>query len=189
MLSLLPVDQLLSSAYIHQFFMFGAGQFISEVYLGQYPSTLVGGIWMEAQERKSVHSRSPLGRLMNPSSSDALICQKQTVKVDLTSLMQQQNGHRRSASPSWTPILSIQQGGDYAFIDAEVQRRSNSGKVFTYTITRLDRDAQRRRVFIATCDDLDVEVVFSEEEMRVMFAEKQVTLPPSDDSSSSSKEN
>jgi alpha-D-ribose 1-methylphosphonate 5-triphosphate diphosphatase PhnM len=69
-----------------------------------------------------------------------------------------------------------------------VQRRSKSGKMVTYTITRLDRDARSRRVFIATCDDLDVEVVFSEEEMRVMVAEKQVTLPPSDDSSSISEE-
>jgi hypothetical protein len=67
MLCLLPFDDFLSSAYIHQFFMFGAGLFISEVYLGQYPSRLVGGIWMEAQERKSVHSRSRLDRLTNPS--------------------------------------------------------------------------------------------------------------------------
>jgi hypothetical protein len=95
---------------------------------------------------------------------------------------------QKQSTPPWTPILSIEQGGDHAFVDAEVQRRSKSGKVVTYTITRLDRDAQSRRVFIATCDDLDVEVVFSEEEMRVMVAEKQVTLPPPDDSTSNSEE-
>jgi hypothetical protein len=174
--------------------MFGAGLFISEVYLGRYPSTLVGGIWMEAHKRKSVHSRSPLDCLTSLSSSDTLIG-RQPVKPDFSSpgipfQKQKQKRRKRSASPPWTPILSIEKGGDHGLIDTGVQRRSKSGQVFKYTITRLDRDADRRRVFIATNDDLGVEVVFSEKEMRQIVAEKQsrteASTPP--DSSSSSSE-
>jgi hypothetical protein len=81
-------------------------------------------------------------------------------------------------------------GGDHALIDTAVQRRSKSGKVVAYTITRLDRDARGRRVFIAASDDLDVEVAFSEEEMRKMVAERQphASIPPDSSSDSSGSE-
>jgi hypothetical protein len=58
MSTLLPPDVHLSSAYIHQFFMFGAGQFIDEAYLAEYSNKVVGGIWTEALKRKFVHCRS-----------------------------------------------------------------------------------------------------------------------------------
>jgi hypothetical protein len=174
-----------SSAYIYQFFIYGAGQFINEVFLEKYSNEDVGGIWTEAEKRLFVYSRSSLDRLTHLSSSFAPNSAPQHLAFPDVSC---HVAEKRSASTSWTPILSIEQGGDHAFIDAEVQRRSKSGKVVTYTITRLDRDAQSRRVFIATCDDLDVEVVFSEGEMRVMVAENQVTLPPSDESSLGSGE-
>jgi hypothetical protein len=98
---------------------------------------------------------------------------------------QKQHAQKRSTSPPWTPILSIEMGGDHALIDTEVQRRSKSGKMSTYTIMRLDRDAHSRRVFIATHADLDVEVVFSEEEMRDMVAERQPHASIPSDSSGS----
>jgi hypothetical protein len=174
-----------SSAYIYQFFIYGAGQFINEVFLEKYSNEDVGDIWTEAEKRLFVYSRSSLDRLTCLSSSFTPNGAPQHLSfLDVSCHV----AEKQSASAPWTPILSIEQGGDHAFIDAEVQRRSKSGKVVTYTITRLDRDAQSRRVFIATCDDLDVEVVFSEEEMRVMVAENQVTLPPSDDSSLGSGE-
>jgi hypothetical protein len=70
--------------------------------------------------------------------------------------------------PLWTPIISDDLGGDESLIGSEVQRRSKSGKIIKYTVTRIDRDSLGHRVFIVVNEDED-EIAFSEEEMRRMI--------------------
>jgi hypothetical protein len=85
--------------------------------------------------------------------------------LDPTPLTQKQN--TQSAFPPWTPIISDDMGGDESLIDSEVQRRSKSGKIIKYTVTRIDRDSLGHRVYIVVNDDED-EIAFSEEDMRRM---------------------
>jgi hypothetical protein len=56
--SSLPSEGPESSAYVHQFFCFGAVQFISDVYLAKYPTKVVGDIWTTARKHTYVPFRS-----------------------------------------------------------------------------------------------------------------------------------